>query len=32
MILTLAERDLYLLQIETEIKNKKQLLVKKKKI
>ena len=31
MILTLAERDLYLLQIETEIKNKKQLLVKKKK-
>lgn len=31
MILQLAERDLYLLQIETEIKNKKKLLVKKKK-
>jgi len=30
MILTIGERDLYLLQIETEIKNKKQLLVKKK--
>lgn len=31
MELPLAERDLYLLQIELEIKNKKQLLVKKKK-
>lgn len=31
MELPLAERDLYLLQIEQEIKNKKQLLVKKKK-
>ena len=31
MILTLAERDLYLLQIDKEIKNKKSLLVKKKK-
>ena len=30
MIITLAERDLYLLQIETEINNKKKLLVKKK--
>ena len=32
MILTLGERDLYLLQIETEINNKKKLLLKKKKI
>ena len=31
MIITLAERDLYLLQIETEINNKKKLLLKKKK-
>ena len=31
MILTLGERDLYLLQIETEINNKKKLLLKKKK-
>lgn len=31
MILSLAERDLYLIQIEKEIKNKKILLVKKKK-
>jgi hypothetical protein len=31
MSLPLAKRDLYLLQIETEIKNKKKLLVKKKK-
>ena len=31
MSLTLAERDLHLLQIEAEIKNKKKLLVKKKK-
>ena len=31
MILTLGERDLYLLQIETEINNKKKLLIKKKK-
>lgn len=31
MRLTLAERDLHLLQIEAEIKNKKKLLVKKKK-
>ena len=30
MILTLGERDLYLLQIETEINNKKKLLLKKK--
>jgi hypothetical protein len=30
MILTLGERDLYLLQIETEINNKKRLLLKKK--
>ena len=31
MKITLAERDLYLLQIETEIKNKRNLLIKKKK-
>ena len=32
MILTIGERDLFLLQIETEINNKKKLLLKKKKI
>ena len=31
MLLTIGERDLYLLQIETEINNKKKLLLKKKK-
>ena len=31
MILTIGERDLFLLQIETEINNKKKLLLKKKK-